>query len=117
MLGLLRAFQEDADTFSGFSEWIIAFQMGSTSVLDECRAGRPRLDHIDLKMSSLSDENEYHSAHLLAQELGVSTNTVYDRLIRVLRFVVISADECRRLRRATAGRGRPRTLVAAVREG
>jgi hypothetical protein len=43
----LRASQEDAYTFSSVYEWIRAFKMGQTSVLDEHRAERPRFDHID----------------------------------------------------------------------
>jgi hypothetical protein len=44
---LLQAFQKDGSTLSYVCAWITAFKAGRTSVLDEGRAGRPRLDHIN----------------------------------------------------------------------
>jgi transposase len=83
---LLHAFAEDAYTLSSVYEWIRAFRTGRTSVVDEHRSGRPRLDHIDSKILSLFQENEFHSTRSLAQELGISVSTVYDRLLHVLGF-------------------------------
>jgi AraC-like DNA-binding protein len=55
-------------------------------VLDELRVRSPRIDHIDSKSLSLFTENKFHSVRTLAQELGVSLSTVYDRLVTVLGF-------------------------------
>jgi hypothetical protein len=63
---LLRAFQEDAYMLSSVYEWIRAFKTGRRSVLDEHRAGRPRLDHIDSKILSLLHENGFQSVRSLA---------------------------------------------------
>jgi transposase len=83
---LLRAFQQDAYTISSVYEWIRAFKMGRTSVADEHRAGRPRLDHIDCKILPLFKRNESHSVRSLAQELNVSLSTVHAPLTDVLGF-------------------------------
>jgi hypothetical protein len=58
---LLWAFREDAYTLSSVYEWIKAFKTGRTSVLDEHRTGRPRLDHIDSKILLLFYKNQFHS--------------------------------------------------------
>jgi hypothetical protein len=63
-----------------------SFKAGRTSVLDELRAGRLRLDHISSQILSLPTENEFRSARPLAQELAVSLSTVSDRLVDVLGF-------------------------------
>jgi transposase len=83
---LLRAFQEDAYVLSNVYEWIRTFKSGSTNLLDDRRAGRPRLDHIDSQILSLFRENEFHSLRRLAQALGISVSTVHSRLTQVLEF-------------------------------
>jgi hypothetical protein len=54
--------------------------------VDEHWAERPRLVHIDSKILSLFQENEYHRVRSLAQELDVSLNTVHARLTDVRAF-------------------------------
>jgi hypothetical protein len=49
---LLRAFQEDSHIISGVDEWIRALKRGRTTVRDEHRAERLRLDDIDSKILS-----------------------------------------------------------------
>jgi transposase len=78
---LLRAFQKNSHILSSVYEWIQAFKTGRTSVLDEHRAGRPRIDHSDSKILSVFQENESHCVRSLAQELSLSLRTVYARLI------------------------------------
>jgi hypothetical protein len=73
---------------SSVYEWIRAFKTGRTSVLGELRAERPRLGHIDSKTVSLFTENGFHGIQTLAQELGVSVSTVYDRWVNVLGFLL-----------------------------
>jgi hypothetical protein len=58
---LLCAFQEDAYELSSVYEWIRAFKPERTNLLDDHRAGRPRLDHIDPQILSPFHENEFHS--------------------------------------------------------
>jgi hypothetical protein len=65
-----RAFQVDAYAISSVHKWIGTFKTGRISVLDELRAGRPQLDHIDSKILSLFTEDTFHSVRNLAQELG-----------------------------------------------
>jgi hypothetical protein len=77
---------ESAYTISSVHQWSKAFKTRRTSVLDELRVRRPRIDHIDSKILSLFTKNEFHSVRTLAQELAVSLSTVYDRLITVLGF-------------------------------
>jgi AraC-like DNA-binding protein len=55
-------------------------------VWEEHRAGRPRLDHIDSKILSVFQENEYQSVRTLAQELNVSLSTVHARSTDVFGF-------------------------------
>jgi hypothetical protein len=81
---LLQVFQEDAYTISGVYEWIRAFKTGRTSVTDEHRAGKRRLDHIDSKILSLFEQNGSHCVRSLAQELNVPLSTVHARLTDVL---------------------------------
>jgi hypothetical protein len=76
---LLQACQKDVYTLSSVYEWIRAFKTGSTSVLDEHRAGRPRFDNIYSTVLSVFHENEFHSIQTLAQKLRVCLNRVYDR--------------------------------------
>jgi hypothetical protein len=83
---LLRAFREDAYLISSVREWIRAFKTAHTIVLDELRAGRPRLDHIDSVILPLLTEESFHSVPTLAQELGVSLILVYDILVNGLGF-------------------------------
>jgi hypothetical protein len=71
---------------SSVDEWIRAFKIRRTSVLDERPAERPRLDHTESKTLSMFTENKFHSVRTLAQELGVSLSTAYDRLVNVLGF-------------------------------
>jgi hypothetical protein len=71
-------------------------------VLDELRAERPRLDHIDSKTVSLFSENGFHGVRALAQEVRVSLSTVWDRLANVLGF---SSRHARRV---------PRVLTAEL---
>jgi hypothetical protein len=71
---------------SSVYEWMWAFKIGRRNVLDERPTEKPRLDHIDSKILSLSQENEYHSARSPPQELTVSLSTVHARLTDILGF-------------------------------
>jgi hypothetical protein len=83
---LLRAFQENAYILSSAYEWIQAFKPGRTIVWNGHRAVRPRLDHIDSKITSVFEESESKSVRSLAQELNVSLSRVHVRLSHVLGF-------------------------------
>jgi transposase len=83
---LRRAFQKDAFSLSSVYDWTRAFKSGRTRVLDSHWAGGPRLDHIDSKILSLFQQNEFHSARTLAKELAVSLGIVYSRFTDLLRL-------------------------------